>query len=414
MRDNPTPLPATERNVAVGNLRAFVTLMVIAHHAVLAYHPYAPAPPASLRAEPMLWQAFPIVDSHHWAGIESFVGFNDTYFMSLMFLLSGLFVWPSIERKGAGKFIRDRARRLGVPFVVAAALLGPLAYLPSYLQVNPEHRVAGFWHTWLSLPHWPSGPAWFLWVLLVFDVVAAGLTRIAPAWGQVLSGIAARLQRPGASFWLLVAASVVAYVPLAVALGPGSWATFGPFAFQESRALHYGLYFFVGAGIGAYGLERGLLLPGGALARRWPLWLGSAVGSFFLLVIVFLSALSKGEAAGKVAWALVDFGFVLSCAASSFGFIALFVRFAKPGKLGKSLSENAYGMYLTHYFLVSWLQYLLLPAALPGAIKGTAVFFGVVGLSWGLTAALRRIPAVASFISGSQAPIRQPATSVLG
>ena len=48
---------------AARSLRAFVTLLVVAHHAVLAYHPYAPPPASSLTAPPMLWMAFPVVDS---------------------------------------------------------------------------------------------------------------------------------------------------------------------------------------------------------------------------------------------------------------------------------------------------------------------------------------------------------------
>ncbi len=48
-----------------------------------------------------------------------------------MFFLSGLFVWHSLERKGAARFLGDRARRLGVPFVAAFLVLAPMAYYPS-------------------------------------------------------------------------------------------------------------------------------------------------------------------------------------------------------------------------------------------------------------------------------------------
>src|SRR5262245_2264807 len=72
-------------SVALGYLRAFVTLLVLAHHAVLAYHPYAPPPSAKFNAQPLMWTAFPIVDSQRWRGIDFFVGFNDSFFMSLMF-----------------------------------------------------------------------------------------------------------------------------------------------------------------------------------------------------------------------------------------------------------------------------------------------------------------------------------------
>src|SRR5579864_4433528 len=121
---------ASDRNIAIGYLRAFITVLVLVHHAVLAYHPYAPTPPTSLVAQPRLWQAFPVVDSQRWSVFSMFVGFNDIFFMSLMFLLSGLFVWKSLQRKGSGVFLRDRMLRLGLPFVIAAALIAPLAYYP--------------------------------------------------------------------------------------------------------------------------------------------------------------------------------------------------------------------------------------------------------------------------------------------
>lgn len=413
MHETPNTAPATERNVAMGNLRGFVTLLVIAHHAVLAYHPYAPPPPTSLNAEPMLWQAFPVVDSHRWPGVDVFVGFNDAFFMSLMFLVSGLFLWPSLQRKGAGRFLIGRVRRLGIPFVVAAGLLSPLAYLPAYLQ-STAPGPGGFWKTWLSLPHWPTGPAWFLWVLLGFDAVAAALTWVAPGWGDGLRRWVERLQRPAAFFWCLAAVSAVAYVPLAIVFGPGNWVSYGPFTFQVSRVLHYAVYFFAGAGLGAGGLGRGLLVPAERLARRWPLWMGASFGAFFVLVVTFVVAVSKGAGGGTGIWTAVDVTFVLSCACSSFACLSLFVRFARPGSIGDSLAANAYGMYITHYVFVSWLQFALLTSALPGAAKGTMVFAGAVALSWGLTAALRRIPAVGKVISSVTAGTPRQAGASIG
>ena len=48
-----------------------------------------------------------------------------------------------------------------------------------------------------------------------------------------------------------------------------------------------------------------------------------------------------------------------------------------------------------HYVFVTWLQFALLAAPLPVAVKGLLVFLGAVLLAWGTTALLRRIPAVA-------------------
>jgi hypothetical protein len=394
----PEIVSPAQRNVAIGYLRAFVTVLVLAHHAALAYHPFAPAPPASLVAQPRWWQAFPVVDSQRSTGFALFVGFNDTFFMALMFFVSGLFVWHSLKRKRSGRFVRDRFLRLGLPFVVAAALVAPLAYYPTYLQIGGS-GFAGFWQQWRSLGNWPAGPAWFVWLLLAFDLVAALLLVLIPNWGNALGRLSSGSDRhPIRFFGILVALSAVVYLPLAIIFNPFYWSSFGPFFFQTSRILHYLLYFLLGAGVGAYGLQRGLLAPDGKLARRWPLWSLAALLAFGLATGIGIAVLTTH--AGSRPWEIAaDLGFVFSCAASSFAFLALFVRFARtPRKMFDSLSDNAYGMYLVHYAFVSWLQYALLKATLPAIAKGSIVFLGTVVLSWITVAALRKIPAVARVI----------------
>ena len=75
--------------------------------------------------------------------------------------------------------------------------------------------------------------------------------------------------------------------------------------------------------------------------------------------------------------------------------LAIFLRYARSHvPLWDSLRDNAYGIYLVHYAFVSWLQYALLSAPLPGALKGCLAAVGGLGLSWAAVAALRRIAAV--------------------
>lgn len=386
-------------NPSIGYLRAFITLLVLAHHAVLAYHPFAPPPESALNGPSRWWEAFPVVDTQRWTGFALFVSFNDIFFMALMFFLSGLFVWKSLQRKGSGQFLRDRALRLGLPFVAAAAIVAPLAYYPAYLQTGAGGGIAGYWQQWRSLGNWPAGPAWFVWVLLAFDVVAALLILVLPNWGDALARLtSASNRRPILFFGLLVAASAAAYIPMELIFNGFAWSAFGPFFFQTSRSLHYLVYFLLGAGVGACGLDRGLLASDGKLARRWVLWSVSALLAFGLAAGAGLAAMTAHI--GSRPWEITaDLTFVLSCAASSFTFLALFVRFAKSrSRLWDSLSANAYGMYLIHYAFVSWLQYSLLKAQLPAIAKGSLVFLGAVLLSWAATAALRRIPTVARVI----------------
>src|SRR5262249_8552761 len=149
-------------------------------------------------------------------------------------------------------YLADRFRRLGIPFAVCAALLAPLAYIPTYLQ-SGGHRVNGFGSAWHGLPFWPAGPAWFLWVLLVLGALCAALTRITPRWGEALGRIAAKAERPATFFALLVAVSLVAYLPPALALDAGRWVSWGPFTVQASRPLLYAVFYFAGVGLGAHG-----------------------------------------------------------------------------------------------------------------------------------------------------------------
>jgi hypothetical protein len=98
---------------------------------------------------------------------------------------------------------------LGVPFLVSIFVLTPVAYYPAFLRYHlPETTDFNFFHFWwrmLAIGPWPSGSAWFLWVLLVLDAIAALL------WGTEQS------ERSGNSF-----------MPFAIGrrqLSRGSWSS---------------------------------------------------------------------------------------------------------------------------------------------------------------------------------------------
>ncbi len=386
------------RIVALGYLRTFAVILVLAHHTALAYFPKVPLTRTSLLVQPRLWKAFPILDSHRWTGFAIFAVFNDMFFMSLLFFLSGLFVWSSLERKGTRTFMRDRMLRLALPFIFALVIVAPLAYYPAYATRNADPSVAGFLRQWLSLGEWPTGPAWFIWVLLVFDCVAAALFVMWPKFGERLGRLSSNANRhPARFFLLLIGMSALVYIPIVIPLGADSWTTIGPFQFQNSRIFHYAVYFFMGVGVGAYGVERGLLAPDGMLARHWLRWTIAMPLAFIPVVVWLVSVAWLSRAVPPIVLGLIGGPLLpVSCAASCFAFFALFVRFAnRRTRALDSLSDNEYGMYLIHYAFVSWLAYAMLAAPLPAVAKFALVFAGVVALSWSTSAALRRIPGVA-------------------
>ena len=212
-------VPRPAHNLALGYLRGFLVVLVLAHHSVLAYIGAAPQA-KSLLIPPFYWRAFMVVDHQHWAGFGLFTGFNDDFFMSLMFFLSGLFVWSSLQRKGNANFVRDRLRRLGIPFLFAAAIIAPIAYYPSYLLTTGAHSVPGYIHDWLSFGDWPTGPAWFIWLLLAFDLFAAALFALMPNFGDAIGRLASNArQHPVRFFLLLVTASAAAFIPMLAIFG---------------------------------------------------------------------------------------------------------------------------------------------------------------------------------------------------
>lgn len=382
-----------DHQTAVGYLRAFVTVLVLAFHSVIAYAAYAPAPAAAFGAEPYVWAALPVVDPRRWKGFDLFIAFNDVFFMALMFFLSGLFVWPSLVRKGSRAYLRDRGLRLGVPFVLIGMILMPLAYYPSYRMTGADPGAAAFLRQWLSLDHWPAGPCWFIAILFVFDCLAVALRTAWTRRGEPGSGTPGR---PFAFFCALAALSAFAYLPMCAAFGEQFWLTAGPFAVQASRVLLYACYFFAGIAAGAQGIEHSFIGRQGRLARQWRGWLLAALllFAFFLLADAktgAVHALSTLPMRGRQA--VRGIGFVLSCAASGFFLLALFMRFGgRRYRVLDHLRDNAYGMYLIHYVFACWLQYALIEAELPAIAKGGIVFAGTLGLSWAATGAIRRIP----------------------
>jgi peptidoglycan/LPS O-acetylase OafA/YrhL len=309
--------------------------------------------------------------------------------MSIFFFLSGLFVWPSLSRKGGMTFLTDRLIRIGVPCILVVMLLMPIAYYPTYHVSAAAPSLAGYWKQFLALPFWPCGPQWFLWELIALNVLVAILHMIDPRIGVRLAALAAHGRDHPLRFVAgVIVLSAAAYVPLALTYTPWNWGHVGPVAWQLCRPLHYAVFFFAGMAIGAHGLERGLVATDGPLARHALKWAGAGVLGFFAWIIP--TSFTVGPDPAPL-WlqTIAGLGFVLGCAGGCFGMVALFLRYFARARRRflDSLSANAYAMYLNHYVFVVWLQFGLLGAPLPGAVKALLVFAATLAVSWLLAAA---------------------------
>jgi surface polysaccharide O-acyltransferase-like enzyme len=381
---------APQRVAPLDRARTLIILLVLLHHSVVNYTYFGNG------------------DRMRWLGFDLVVLFNDSFFMAFMFFISGLFVRDSLARKGSAAFLRDRAWRLGVPFLLSIFVLMPIAYYPTFLRYHlPGTTDFNFLHFWwhtITVGPWPSGPAWFLWVLLALDAVAAAVWLAMPRAIATLGQLAFAVRnRPAAAFVAFLVFSIAVYLPMHLTFGDGSWLEpWGyPLPIQTSRILLYAGYFFAGIGVGAVGLRAGLLAENGELARRWLLWLGWALLFYAaILVLVYVKHhwidLDRPPPVFQISYGLA---LALFSAAMVFAVPAILLRFAKSGwSVLDALRPSAYGIFLLHYIFTIWLQYVVYDYSLPAVVKFAIVFTGTLSLSWGLTVALRKIPVVARMI----------------
>jgi Acyltransferase family len=370
---------AVSRNFAIDRTRTFLTLIVLIHHAVIPYTYYGHT------------------DPKYWLGFDCVVLATDSFFMAMFFFLSGLFVWPSLRHKSPGSFFRDRFLRLGLPFVIAAFTIIPIAYYALELQQHATTRFSEFWWKMVTAGPWPSGPLWFLWVLLAFDLTASLLYRLSPNLLDPINRLSLRGHDKPVHFFLrMVAVTMILYVPSRLYFGVNHWFELGPFSVQASRVLLYAAYFFIGAGIGAANFDRGLLGSDGRLAKSgWGWAIATFVPYCLLWVLIYIKRGILGNPSPLPDWYEFCYGilFVIFSAAMLFTILAYFLRFKRSGwSVLDPMQKDAYGIFLVHYAFALWIQYWLFNVDLPAIIKVLIGFAFTLTTSWALTRALRMIP----------------------
>jgi hypothetical protein len=394
MLQGPTPnhqAAAATRIVAFDRARTFITLLVLLHHSVVNYTHFGNG------------------DKARWLGFDLVVLFNDSFFMACMFLISGLFVCQSLTNRGASSFVGNRAWRLGIPYLLSIFVLMPIAYYPTFLRYHlPGTTDFNFFHFWwhtLTIGPWPSGPAWFLWVLLAFDAITALLWLLAPRAIKGLGWAVNRLRyRPGFAFVAFLVFSVIVYLPMRLWVGDAAWLEPGgyPLPIQTSRIFLYLGYFLVGVGIGAMDLRSGIFAENGELAARWNIWLAVALVFYgAILLLVYAHHNWVADFNSPPLWWEVGYGlaFALFSGAMAFAEPGMFLRFARtPLRLLDAIRPSAYGIFLVHYIFIIWIQYAVYDPPLSPFVKAAIVFAGTLAASWATVFALRKIPFVARMI----------------
>jgi hypothetical protein len=362
---------AATRLAFLDTLKVGLTILVIAHHAGQAYGPTG--------------GAWPIFSPERSPLLGPFFAVNAAFFMGLFFLISGYFLPPALDRKGAAIFLKDRFRRLGIPILLFGLLvMGPMLYFD-----QDEPRSVWQFVGSLYPDEIPSlfAHLWFVGHLLVYGLGYA-LWRRLTRRAQFTAG--AELPLPTHSMLLaytlllaLVSALVRTWYPL------DRWVTLLVVPAEIAHLPQY-LSLFV----------LGILAYRGDWLRRLPVttgmtWLGIGLAAAAARYAYSLSAQrwlpAVPEPLEGLVWPTWE---AFICVGLSVGLLVLFrERFnAQPGRLLSAMSRAAYAAYIVHVLVVVGIQSGLAPVPLPPFAKFVAVSLAGAALSFGVGHLLRQLP----------------------
>jgi len=369
-------------NLAIDYLRSSLILLVVFLHSVLAYTPWG-----GYDFSNYIKSTSPIIDVRTVTSLALTAPLINGFVMSLMYFISGLFAWKSYSTKGFVEFLKKRLIRLGLPFFFMFIVVNPLAYYPSYLVTGGE---ANFFSFWVSFS-WTSGPAWFLSLLLFFDLVVAILFRITQE--SLLCGVAEFLSRPYCLFWTLIIFSIPFYMPIMAVSGPYQWLHWGAFTVgQTSRLGLYMIYFTAGALVGCRPSSLAILFNIAPFSIRW--CVGLLLTLFSAFSLIYSLGIVKTDLVGPwtkpYGWQLLGLSQVFYSAILSIACLALFTTLVHNRHIwADSLCANSFCIYIVHYPFVIWAQYYSLHLSIPAEAKAISVFIVSIILSWGASELLR-------------------------
>ena len=306
----------------------------------------------------------------------------NSFRMQVFFLLAGFFARLLIAKTGLHDFIKNRFKRIAIPFTLAYFTILPLTLGP-YLYFKFMHEGGNTWEQ-LKLFYvqfftfketYGFMHLWFLQHLIIFYALLMGLFYIAPYGRPLFKRIATLFARPTVRLWQVTLMSIVIVwiidqfflAPL-----PSIWTGF---LTPPVQIAYYGFFF----------------LAGWILEARRDVFSSFDAGHVVFIVIgtllsvVNLIVLNQFYAAGAtdpLVRVLLKLGYSIQTILLVIGIIGLFnTRFTRPNGLWRYLSDSAYWVYLIHMPLVMIFQIMFLDSVVPGFLRYPLVVILSYGFS---------------------------------
>jgi glucans biosynthesis protein C len=372
------------------SLRAILITLVIALHTAIAYG----ANGSWTYVDPAKSEIASIL-------LTLVTGTVQAFSLGLYFFISGYFTPGSYDRKGMGRFWKDRLIKLGIPLIVYTFLL---SRIPQFFAGRAMGMISdSFWDfsrkTFLTQAD--EGPTWFIFALFLFLVgysiwrmVTGSLVPEKLAWIK-------RLNVPGKKE-ILEFGLVVAFGMFAVGLFSKVGQTievFGIFNLMTIFFVQYILFFI--AGILAYRNDWINRFNGKDL-RFWS-WL--TLGLFLMLpalfVVVLLTSGSFETLIGGFYWqsaAFMTWVGLFSVSISMMLTLWLRDRKKQQSRIMSYAGQNSYGVYIIHPLILIPITVAMAPVAIHPLLKYAIVLPLVVVLCFLVSGLLRRIPGVKAIL----------------
>ncbi|OPY00028.1 MAG: Glucans biosynthesis protein C [Syntrophorhabdus sp. PtaB.Bin047] len=338
----------TVRYYYVDNLRTAVIMLVILLHLAVTYSGLGRWYYNEEHAPELFGLVF----------FSLFQTFVQGFSMGMLFLVAGYFTPGALQRKGFGRFVKDRWRRLGLPSLFYLLVVTPFicwTELPSSQWRSSASNFPDFYSEYImsaGMKLLGVGPMWFAVALLIFSIIYALLRTVRPPTES--TGAA----RGNGSFGILAALIFIVTVGafllrLAFPLGTIFW------GMQLCYFSQYTILFI--AGILAYRTRFQERITS-AVGRRW-LIAGIFLGFPILFVIKWMAGVyhfpveaahmksAYANVAGGASWFSFSFALWESFVAVSMtvGLMALFRdKLNNGGGLARKLSDSSFAVYMFH------------------------------------------------------------------
>jgi len=361
MNQTTTDLEKTDQQTRffyMDNLRIFLTILVILHHAAIAYGASGDWVITEAASDPIS----PII-------FTLFTAINQSYFMAAFFLLAGYFTPLSYEKKGTLKFLGDRLIRLGIPLALYTPLIFTInTYLVQNFVYAQNLSLMDILRDQFKHFNIHFGHLWFLLALLIFAGIYVVFRALVDRYASQTSIHLFRDKFPPNAV-LFLSIGLLSLLTFAVRLvfPVGVWFL----NLQFAHFIHYTFCFY--CGVLAY---RGdwLRRISGSLAWRWGI-----LSLFTILlapvILILGGALESGSVdvfLGGMTWQALSYAVWESVLLIGILIWLLYLfreRINYHGRLSKALAANVYTVYIIHQPILVALNVALLSIAIPTTVK---------------------------------------------